>query len=79
MPRWLKAGGYARLLALSRPMGTAGLPAAGGATSALGIGRAERRGGAAGAKLEAEWIDGGFMLEREELLSRAEARIGRHE
>ena len=74
----VKAGGYARLLAyLGRWMRPV-FPLRGSDLIPLGAQPGPRL-GALLARLEAEWIDGGFLVERDELLKRAEARIGAHE
>ena len=72
------AGGYARLLAYlgrwTRPV----FPLRGSDLIPLGATPGPRL-GAVLARLEAEWIDGGFMAGRDELLGHAAARIGAHE
>ena len=71
----VKAGGYARLLAWlgrwTRPV----FPLRGSDVIPLGA-RPGPQLGALLARLEAEWIESGFMLERDDLLARAAARIG---
>jgi tRNA nucleotidyltransferase/poly(A) polymerase len=74
----VKAGGYARLLAYLGRWARPVFPLRGSDLLPLGATPGPRL-GALLARLEAEWIDGGFMLERDDLLARAEARIGRHE
>ncbi len=71
----VKAGGYARLLAYlgrwTRPV----FPLRGSDVIPLGAQPGPQL-GALLARLEAEWIESGFMLERADLLARAAARIG---
>lgn len=73
----VKAGGFARLLKLVGRWSKPTFPLRGADVIALGA-RPGPQMGALLAQLELDWIESGFALDREELLSRAAERIGRH-
>lgn len=74
----VKAAGYARLLKFLGRWSKPAFPLRGADVIALGAKPGPQM-GALLAQLELDWIESGFGLDREELLSRAAERIGRHE
>ena len=74
----VKAGGYARLLKYLGRWTKPAFPLRGADVFQLGAKPGPQM-GALLAQLELEWIESGFALDRDELLSRAGERIGRHE
>jgi tRNA nucleotidyltransferase/poly(A) polymerase len=73
----VKAGGYARLLKFLDRWSKPAFPLRGADVLALGAKPGPQM-GALLAHLELDWIESGFALDREELLSRAAGRIGPH-
>ncbi|HHZ10390.1 MAG TPA: CCA tRNA nucleotidyltransferase [Rhizobiales bacterium] len=74
----VKAGGYARLLRFLGSWAKPEFPLRGADVVKLGAKPGPQL-GALLAQLELEWIESGFALDRDELLSRAGERLGRHE
>lgn len=73
----VKAGGFSRLLAFADRWTRPAFPLRGADVIPLGATPGPQM-GALLAQLELEWIESGFLLDREELLSRAAGHIGRH-